>query len=77
MAAMAEYEREMISERTQAGMDAAQREIAVNGFRISKTGAVLRPSAIRASGNRSLERELRICRHPLLPNSSKSCERNA
>lgn len=37
-AAMAEHEREMISERTQAGMDAARREIALNGFRISKTG---------------------------------------
>jgi DNA invertase Pin-like site-specific DNA recombinase len=38
MAAMAEHEREMISERTQAGMDAARREIALNGFRMSKTG---------------------------------------
>lgn len=38
MAAMAEHEREMISERTQAGMDAARREIEQNGFRISKTG---------------------------------------
>jgi DNA invertase Pin-like site-specific DNA recombinase len=38
MAAMAEHEREMISERTQAGMDAARREITLNGFRISKTG---------------------------------------
>jgi DNA invertase Pin-like site-specific DNA recombinase len=35
---MAEHEREMISERTQAGMDAARREIALNGFRTSKTG---------------------------------------
>jgi DNA invertase Pin-like site-specific DNA recombinase len=38
MAAMAEHEREMISQPTQAGMDAARREIALNGFRISKTG---------------------------------------
>jgi DNA invertase Pin-like site-specific DNA recombinase len=38
MAAMAEHEREMISERTQAAIDAARREIALNGFRIRKTG---------------------------------------
>lgn len=38
MAAMAEHEREMISERTQAGMEAARREIEQNGFRISKAG---------------------------------------
>jgi len=31
-AAMAEHERRMISQRTKAGMDAAKREIAANGF---------------------------------------------
>ncbi len=36
MAAMAEHEREMISQRTKAGMDAAKREIEQNGFRISR-----------------------------------------
>jgi len=36
LAAMAEHEREMISQRTRAGMDAAQREIEQNGFRISR-----------------------------------------
>jgi DNA invertase Pin-like site-specific DNA recombinase len=36
MAAMAEHEREMISARTKAGMDAAKREIEANGFRISR-----------------------------------------
>jgi DNA invertase Pin-like site-specific DNA recombinase len=36
MAAMAEHEREMISQRTKAGLDAAKREIKANGFRISR-----------------------------------------
>lgn len=36
MAAMAEHEREMISQRTKAGMQAAIREIATKGFRISR-----------------------------------------
>lgn len=36
MAAMAEHEREMISQRTAAGLEQVNREIAVNGFRISK-----------------------------------------
>jgi DNA invertase Pin-like site-specific DNA recombinase len=36
MAAMAEHERELISNRTKAGMDAAKREIEKNGFRISR-----------------------------------------
>lgn len=36
LAAIAEHEREMISQRTKAGMDAAKREIAEKGFRISR-----------------------------------------
>lgn len=36
LAAMAEHEREMISQRTHAGMEAAKREIELNGFRISR-----------------------------------------
>ncbi len=36
LAAVAEHEREMISARTKAGMEAAQREIEANGFRISR-----------------------------------------
>ena len=36
MAAMAEHEREMISQRTKAGLEAAKREIVANGFRISR-----------------------------------------
>lgn len=36
LAAMAEHEREMISQRTRAGMEAARREIEANGFRISR-----------------------------------------
>jgi DNA invertase Pin-like site-specific DNA recombinase len=36
LAAMAEHEREMISERTRAGMDAVRRELAEKGFRISR-----------------------------------------
>jgi DNA invertase Pin-like site-specific DNA recombinase len=36
MAAMAEYERVAISQRTKAGMEMAKREIEANGFRISR-----------------------------------------
>ena len=36
LAAMAEHEREMISQRTKAGLDAAIREIAENGSRVSR-----------------------------------------
>jgi DNA invertase Pin-like site-specific DNA recombinase len=48
-AAMAEHERRMISQRTKAGMDAAKREIEVNGFRISRRSG--RPYAKHGNPN--------------------------
>ncbi|MDQ2835580.1 MAG: recombinase family protein [Acidobacteriota bacterium] len=41
LAAVAEHEREMISERTKAGLAAAKREIAANGFRVSRNSGLV------------------------------------